>query len=172
MTKLSDTVGDALMVEVHYYTPWNFCGMEKDESWGKMFFYWGSANHLSSSSYNASWGEEDDMKKLFQKMKTKFVDKGYPVIIGEYGCQWRDVSAVSGQDQTKHDASVKAFHSEVCRQAVSMGMVPVVWDINYTNRGGTKGVMTIVNRSQLAVFCQPAMDGITEGVAAATWPSN
>src|SRR5947199_310601 len=42
MTSLPvDKVRHKMMVEVHYYTPWNFCGMEKDESWGKMFYYWG-----------------------------------------------------------------------------------------------------------------------------------
>ena len=163
VTRLSDTAQDRLMVEVHYYTPWNLCGMEKDESWGKMFFYWGQGNHLSGSAYNATWGEEADLKKLFQRMKTKFVDKGYPVYIGEYGCQWRDVSALSGESQAKHDASVRAFHKEVCQQAVAMGMVPVVWDINYTNQQGTKGVMTVIDRNQRSIFCQPAMEGIKEG---------
>ena len=169
VTRLSDTAADKLMVEVHYYTPWNLCGMERDESWGKMFFYWGSGNHLSGSAYNASWGEEASLKSLFQRMK-KFVDKGIPVYIGEYGCQWRDVSALSGESQARHDASVEAFHREVCQQAVSMGMVPVVWDINYTNQSGTKGVMTVVSRAYNAVYCQPAMNGITAGVAAAVWP--
>ena len=170
VTRLSDTAADKLMVEVHYYTPWNLCGMERDESWGKMFFYWGSGNHLSGSAYNASWGEEASLKSLFQRMKKKFVDKGIPVYIGEYGCQWRDVSALSGESQARHDASVEAFHREVCQQAVSMGMVPVVWDINYTNQSGTKGVMTVVSRAYNAVYCQPAMNGITAGVAAAVWP--
>ena len=170
VTRLSDTAADKLMVEVHYYTPWNLCGMERDESWGKMFFYWGSGNHLSGSAYNASWGEEASLKSLFQRMKKKFVDKGVPVYIGEYGCQWRDVSALSGESQARHDASVEAFHREVCQQAVSMGMVPVVWDINYTNQSGTKGVMTVVSRAYNSVFCQPAMNGITAGVAAAVWP--
>lgn len=170
VTRLTDTAADRLMVEVHYYTPWNFCGMEKNESWGRMFYYWGTGNHLSGSSYNANWGEESELKKLFQRMKTKFVDRGYPVYIGEYNCQWRDLSGQSGEDQARHDASVRLFHKTVCQQAADMGMVPVVWDINYTNQGGTKGVMTIVNRSALSIFCQPAMDGITEGTAAAVWP--
>lgn len=30
----TDVVKDRLMVEVHYYTPWTFCGLEKDEDWG------------------------------------------------------------------------------------------------------------------------------------------
>jgi len=170
VTKLKDSAEGALMVEVHFYTPWNFCGMEKDESWGKMFYYWGSDNHISGNSHNATWGEENDVKKLFQLMKTKFVDKGYPVYIGEYGCQWRDVSKQSGEDQSKHDASVKAFHKTVCQQAVTMGMIPVVWDINACNQNGTKGIMTIINRADLSIFCQPGMNGITEGVTAAQWP--
>ncbi|HNW52358.1 MAG TPA: cellulase family glycosylhydrolase, partial [Prolixibacteraceae bacterium] len=46
MTTLpSDSAENRLMVEVHYYTPWNFCGLEEDASWGKMFYYWGKSYH-------------------------------------------------------------------------------------------------------------------------------
>ena len=38
----TDIVPDRLMAEIHYYDPWNFCGMEKDEDWGKMQYFWGS----------------------------------------------------------------------------------------------------------------------------------
>ena len=169
VTKLTDSADGCLMVEVHYYSPWNFAGMEKDESWGKMSWYWGSANHVGGSAYNSTWGEESYLLAQFKKMKAKFVDKGYPVILGEYGCQWRDLSGKTGEDQAKHDASVKAFHRQVNEQAVNLGLVPMVWDINYTNRQGTKGTMTIIDRKQLGVFNQHAIDGITEGVAAATW---
>ena len=136
-----------------------------------MSWYWSSSNHVSGSgsTYNSTWGEESYLLAQFQKMKTKFVDKGYPIIVGEYGCQWRDVASQSGASQAKHDASVKAFHKEVNEKAINCGMIPMVWDINYANRQGTKGVMTLVNRSSLSIFCQPAMDGIAEGVAAATW---
>ena len=169
VSKLSDSAEGRLMVEVHYYSPWNFAGMEKDESWGKMSWYWGSANHVGGSAYNSTWGEESYLLTQFKKMKAKFVDKGYPVILGEYGCQWRDLSGKTGEDQAKHDASVKAFHRQVNEQAVNLGLVPMVWDINSTNRQGTKGTMTIIDRKQLGVFNQHAIDGITEGVAAATW---
>jgi len=169
VTKLTDSADGCLMVEVHYYSPWNFAGMEKDESWGKMSWYWGSANHVGGSAYNSTWGEESYLLAQFKKMKAKFVDNGYPVILGEYGCQWRDLSGKTGEDQAKHDASVKAFHRQVNEQAVNLGLVPMVWDINSTNRQGTKGTMTIIDRKQLGVFNQHAIDGITEGVAAATW---
>lgn len=35
----TDVVKDRLMVEVHYYTPWTFCGLEKDEDWGRMAYF-------------------------------------------------------------------------------------------------------------------------------------
>src|SRR5690606_3660813 len=41
MTTLpTDKAANKMMVEVHYYSPWNFAGLTKDESWGKMFYYW------------------------------------------------------------------------------------------------------------------------------------
>ena len=99
-------------------------------------------------------------------MKAKFVDKGYPVIIGECGVKWRQI----GENQAQHDNSVKAWFKEVCLQAGNNGLVPMVWDINSANQNGTEGTMTILKRSDCSVFCQPAMEGITEGVAASAWP--
>lgn len=45
MTSLPvDMTPDRLSVEVHYYSSWQFCGMENDESWGKAFYFWGEEN--------------------------------------------------------------------------------------------------------------------------------
>lgn len=154
-----------MMAEFHYYEPWDFCGQEDD---GK--FYWGSANHVSGSSYNCTWGEESWATTQMDRLHEKFFAKGYPVILGEYGCQWRDVSGVSGGDQTKHDASVKAWFKDVTTKAINAGVIPMAWDINVTNQNGSKGTMTIINRSNLSIFCSPALEGIQEGVAAASWP--
>jgi hypothetical protein len=82
----TDQIDDRLIVEVHYYTPYQFCLMNEDANWGKMFYYWGKNYHsLTDVTRNATWGEESDVEKYFGWMKTKFVDKGIPVIIGEYG---------------------------------------------------------------------------------------
>lgn len=155
-----------LMAEVHYYEPWDFCG----ESSSSAKLYWGSANHVSGSSYNCTWGEEDWTTTQMSKMKTNFYDKGYPVILGEYGANWRDVSSVSG-NQTKHDAAVKAWFKDVTTKAINCGIVPFVWDINSANKNGIAGTMTIINRANLSVFCTPALEGITAGVSAASWPN-
>ena len=54
LTLPTDKVASRMMVEVHYYTPWNFCGMEKDETWGKMFYYWGANYHSTTdTAHNA-----------------------------------------------------------------------------------------------------------------------
>jgi len=162
-----DSQADRMMVEVHFYSPWNFCGMEQNESWGKMSFFWGKANHVSGSSYNSTWGEEDYLKGQFAKMKKQFFDQGIPVVIGEYGCQWRELEA----NQAEHDASVKLFHELTVRECIGNGCIPMVWDINYLNRQGNKGTMSILDRSGLKVWNQLAIDGINAGVAAAKWPN-
>ena len=159
----TDVIEGRLAIEVHYYNPWQFWGMEKDESWGKVFYYWGQGNHLSGSTHNATWGEEADMKKQLQMMKTNFVDKGYPVVIGEFGANWRDLSSLSGESQEKHNASIKAHYRELHRLCKEMGgMVPMTWDTNYRSQEGTKGCMTIIDRKSLTVFGTYAMEGINE----------
>ncbi len=159
----NDIVPGKLAIEVHYYNPWQFWGMENDESWGKVFYYWGNGNHHSGSTHNATWGEEKDMKDQLQKMKTYFVDKGYPVVIGEFGANWRDISKLSNESQEKHNASIKAHYKELHRLCKEMGgMVPMTWDINSRNQNGTKGTMTIVDRKNLTVYGKYALEGINE----------
>ena len=159
----NDVVPGKLAIEVHYYNPWQFWGMENDESWGKVFYYWGNGNHHSGSTHNATWGEEKDMKDQLQKMKTNFVDKGYPVVIGEFGANWRDISKLSNENQDKHNASIKAHYKELHRLCKEMGgMVPMTWDINSRSQNGTKGTMTIVDRKNLTVYGKYALEGINE----------
>ena len=159
----TDIVEGRLAVEIHYYNPWQFWGMENDESWGKVFYYWGQGNHLSGSNHNATWGEEDNMKSQLQQMKTNFVDKGYAVVIGEFGANWRDLSSLTGENQDKHNASIKAHYRELHRLCKEMGgMVPMTWDTNYCSQDGKKGCMTIIDRKSLKVFGTYAMEGINE----------
>ena len=158
----TDNVQNRLMVEVHYYEPWDFCGQESSATW-----FWGEGNYVSGSSHNATWGTESHAKSQFASMKSKFYDNGVPAIIGEYGANWRSLSA----NQTEHNNSVKAWFKEVTEKAVSNGCIPMVWDINSPNQNGESGTMTIVNRSSLSIFCAYALDGIMEGVSASQWPN-
>ena len=163
-TMPTDAVEGRLMVEVHYYSPWNFAlrsDPDGTEVWNRNAYYWGAENHVEGSIHNSTWGEEDYMLAQLQKMKTKFVDNGIPVVMGEYGALWRYASG-AGEDQSKHDASVKLFYKLFNQWCIEMGMVPMAWCINYAGRP----TMTLVNRSSRTIYCTPAMEGIQEALAA------
>ncbi|MDD6269985.1 MAG: cellulase family glycosylhydrolase [Oscillospiraceae bacterium] len=92
-------------VSVHYYTPSTFAILEEDADWGKM---------------RSTWGTDADFAELNQQMdlmKTTYIDKGVPVIIGEYGCPTKN----------KEVDSVRRFLSSVCKAAYDRHMCPVLW---------------------------------------------
>ena len=159
-----DPAKQRLMVEVHYYAPWQFWGMEHDESWGKVFYYWGACNHVSGSQHNATWGEESYVEEELEKMKKQFGDKGIPVYIGEFGANWRTMPA--SENQEKHNASIQTHYRVVVQKALEKGMIPVIWDTNY--RGMPS--MTIINRKNLSIYNQYMLDGIHEAMEAVGLP--
>jgi hypothetical protein len=160
-TMPTDQIDDRLIVEVHYYTPYQFCLMPKDEDWGKMFYFWGKNNHsLTDVTRNANWGEESDVEKYFGWMKNKFVDKGVPVIIGEYGAYKRKLCPPS--DQLLHDASVEYFHKYIVKSSTSKGIIPFYWD---TPDG-------LFNRSTGAVQDRGILNAIMQGVNDTTTTTN
>lgn len=136
----NDPVNNRLMVEVHNYTPSQFCFLNEDVSWGKMVYYWGSGYHSTiEPDRNATWGEEDTHIADFNKMKEKFVDKGIPVIMGEYGAYRRNGSAHIPLELELHESSVDYWISFVTKEALSRGIKPFWWDtggaldrLNYT----------------------------------------
>lgn len=155
-----DPAGEGkLMMEVHYYNPWQFWGMEKDESWGKVFYYWGKENHQPGSSHNPNWDcEESAMEKQLDMMVTKYVSKGVPVVIGEFGANWRDISKLSGESQDKHDASIRLHYYLLTKFCLERGLVPTMWDTNYCNRPS----MTIIDRENLKIYNSLMMDAINQ----------
>lgn len=159
MTTLpTDQVEDRLMVEIHYYTPYQFCLMTEDADWGKMFYYWGEGYHSTTDpTRNSTWGEENDLINLFKKMKTQFVDKGIPVVLGEYAAIRR--TSLTGDNLTKHLASRAYFLKFSTQQALAHGLLPFYWDAGGL---GDKG-SGIFNRQNNTVFDQQALDALLEG---------
>ena len=151
----TDNVADRLMVEVHFYEPYQFCLMEEDASWGNVFWYWGQGNHVDGSDHNATWGEEDHVKTQLAKMTGKFVDKGYPVIIGEYAAALRTVS----ENQEMHDKSVCYYGEVVTREAKNAGCVPFYWETG-----------SVFNRVSGKVKRQDIIDGIIKGAGEGKYP--
>lgn len=126
----SDPTPGRLAVEVHYYAPYQWCLMPKDENWGRMFYFWGqNYHHATRTDRNANWGEEAYVDAQFQKMANKFVSRGIPVIVGEFQAMKRNgYSDLTGADFNLHAASRTYFHKYVVDSANSKGLRPIYWD--------------------------------------------
>lgn len=85
------------IVSVHYYTPWDFCTTNIKNEWGTA-------------------AEQRTMEQLVGRMNTTFVEKGIPVIIGEY--------AASGND---FDSCV-FFIEKFVKLCSDYGMATFLWD--------------------------------------------
>ncbi|MEQ8552542.1 MAG: glycoside hydrolase family 5 protein [Cyclobacteriaceae bacterium] len=122
-----DKIDDRIMVEIHYYTPYQFCLMNKDAEWGKMFYYWGKDYHSETDKErNTTWGEEGLVDSLFYGLKTKFIDKGIPVILGEFGAYRRKIE--NPINQALNYKSVEHFNRYVVKSSISNGIIPYYWD--------------------------------------------
>ena len=163
MNKIHDSATDRLMVEVHFYDPYQFTDLSEDKDWGKYYLYWGKnnkggdADRTADAKYN-----EDYVEAQMEKMKTHFFDKGYPVLIGEFGANQR---LAIGKDAL-HDASVKDYYKAVVTCAINNGCVPVAWD---TNAGLPS--MTIFNRANTTVSNANILESIQEAVKTGSWPA-
>jgi aryl-phospho-beta-D-glucosidase BglC (GH1 family) len=155
----TDVVEDRLMVEVHYYDPWQFCGMTQDESWGTMAYFWGSYK-VGDSKRDASWGDLAYMQKQFKKMKDMFTSKGIPVILGEYGAITSHDNDITDPDLlTAHHNSRYEFNKLVTREAKNYGLVPFMWD---TGEG--------MSRTTGAITKDYIIPAIMEGAAEGSYP--
>ena len=152
MTQLpTDKVANKMMAEVHYYTPWNFCGMTEDATWGNQFYYWGANNHSTTdTAHNPTWGEEATVDTNFGLMKKQFVDKGIPVVLGEFGAITR--TNLTGDALKLHLASRAYYFKYVTKQAIANGLMPFFWDT-----GG------LINRNTNTIVDQQALDGLIQG---------
>ena len=145
----SDPTPNKMMVEIHYYEPFQFTALSADANWGNMFYYWGQNYHSTiEPSRNATWGEEDFVLGEFPKMKAKFVDKGIPVIMGEYGAYRRTTPL----DMDKHQASVDHWITFVTQQAVANGVKPFWWETG-----------DLISRTNYTVKDQRTLDAIIAG---------
>jgi len=121
-------------VSAHYYEPPQFCVADANASWG----------HLET------WGTDSDVSTVandFNKLKLKFVDKGVPVIIGEYGVVNADKYGVNSTNYNKDLDSIHKFVKTVASTAYNMkGICPVAWD------DSNSGTILFFNRKELTFW--------------------
>ena len=97
-----DTADSKLMVSVHYYDPWSYCG-------------------ASSAVSATKWGKVSDYEYLDQQLAkmTKFTEAGYGVVIGEYG-------ALPCSDGLKDNTL--AYHTAFLDACTKYNLTNCLWD--------------------------------------------
>ena len=154
----TDPTPKRMMAEVHFYGPWQFCGLTSDATWGSMWYYWGQGyQSTTDASRNATWGDEAYVVAEFQKMKTKFIDKGIPVVLGEYGAIRR--TTLTGNALTLHLAARAYWDKYITQQAKANGLLPFYWDEGSLGNNG----FGIMNRQNNTVGDQQALDALIQG---------
>lgn len=153
-----DKVADRMMLEVHCYDPSDFTILQNDGEWGansKVRYFWGQDYHTGTDR-DCTWGEENHIDTQMQKLKANFVDKGIPVIIGEFGCGRRR-SFVATIDEAKHRASRCYYHSYIVKSAKTNGAVPFLWDT--PNEMFNRQTGAVIDPDNLAAIQQGAANG-------------
>ncbi|MCL2218667.1 MAG: glycoside hydrolase family 5 protein [Chitinispirillia bacterium] len=114
MFKMPTDVSNRLAVSVHYYDPFAFTHISEPVDWG------GIINPMTT------WGTDADYKELndfMDKMKVGFIDKGIPVIMGEYGVASWDATFLRERE------SVRKYTLAVTKAMLDRNMLPVLWDV-------------------------------------------
>lgn len=110
-----DTAKGKLMMEVHYYDPYNFTLNEKSAVW-----QWGAG--ATDPKATETWANEAYVDQQFGLMKKNFVDKGVPVLLGEY-------AAMTKKGFPGYEKYQRAWVGYVTKSAFRHGVVPMLWDI-------------------------------------------
>ena len=113
-TMPSDSASNRLMMEVHYYDPYNFTLNEGSSIW-----QWGAI--AIDAAATETWADESHVDAQFQKMKSRFIDQGIPVIVGEFG-------AISRTDLDSTQRYRAYWDQYITKAAYSRGLVPIYWD--------------------------------------------
>jgi aryl-phospho-beta-D-glucosidase BglC (GH1 family) len=155
----ADKLAGRMMAEIHFYDPFNFVLMTKDENWGNQAYYWGAPNHSTTDTKrNSTWGEEDYVDAQFASLKKTFIDKGIPVVLGEFAAQRR--TNLTGDALALHLQSRNYYHTYVVKKAVANGVVPFFWDVGAPDdQSGS-----IFDRRTTQVRGQQTLDAVMAGL--------
>lgn len=144
--KSIDKEEQRIMISVHYYSPWDFCGGENG-----VITQWG--NEADDPSKTSTTCDETYMKNQLNLMKTTFADKGYPVFIGEYG----------SIDKTSYDSENEYYRAyfarKLCQLSRKNGCIPMYWDNGYNGVHG----FDLFDRTTCEVTQPVIIDAIMEG---------
>jgi endoglucanase len=140
----SDSASSRLMVEVHFYDPYDYTLNTSGPC-----LAWGSPYTQYSQ---CSWAQEAYVDNLFSQVRNKWVNAGVPVMIGEYGVGTRPNLNLSSRQY---------WNEYINRSAKNNGIKTFYWD-NGVLPSSTSG-FALFNRSTGAVTDQGVIDAIKRG---------
>lgn len=147
----NDSTG-RLMISVHYYDPWKFCGGEEAPG----IFRWGDS--IKGQAIRNSGEKHTDAK--FDQLYDAFISKGYGVIIGEYG-------AIDKTYKDSRSTAYRAYFAEYVNYAAhKRNIVTVYWDNGYNGDNG----FGIFDRKKCTVTQPEIIKGIINGAKATKAP--
>ena len=144
--KSIDKEEQRIIISVHYYSPWDFCGGENC-----VITQWG--NEADDPSKTSTTCDETYMKNQLNLMKTTFADKGYPVFIGEYG----SINKTSYDSENEYYRAY--FARKLCQLSRKNGCIPMYWDNGYNGVHG----FGLFDRTTCEITQPVIIDAIMEG---------
>lgn len=124
-----DTVPNKLILEYHWYSPPNFCILAGDASWGREWRYWG-ANYksLTDPLHNSdAAAEEGYVTSTLELARQRFVDKGIPLLMGEFGVQYHADHCPTPADSLLSLKSTAHFYAHLVKTARANKISPFLW---------------------------------------------
>lgn len=142
-----------IMISVHYYTPWEFCGEEGYDT----FYKWGD----SVKKFVKRRQSETLVNRQFDKLYNAFIKNGYGVVIGEYG-------SIDRTHKDKSNTTYRAYFAEYVNYAAHQrNIVTVYWDNGYNGKHG----FGLFDRTKCTVTQPEIIKGIINGAKATKAPA-
>ena len=132
-----DSVENRLIVSVHDYSPWTFCGTEN--------------THTTSCNDRTIANNDKELKPLYDT----YTSKGIPVVVGEYGCI------------NKNNTQERAFYLEAMNRIFrKYKLVGVYWDQGWYDRSQEPAdySFSIIDRSTGKPIDKIVTDGMLRGI--------
>ena len=108
------------MLAVHFYDPSEYTIGDKQ---------WSDWGHTGAAGKKESWGDEDHVRDVFGNLCTKYVEKGIPVYLGEFGCSMR------AQSDTRAWKFYLYYMEYIVKAAKTYGLSCYLWDNGATGTG-------------------------------------
>lgn len=150
-TDIADNGNDYMSVEIHYYTPWDYCGSTGYYYWGEAYKGYGPIPaHNEQTLHN-------DMETFAQTWGSQ----GLGVLIGEWGVT--DHWTTTGRMALIHQ-NMTYYCKSLVEEARNQGFSTFVWDNSVFGNGEEKfGIFD--RNNNMTLVADWILSGILQGVA-------